>query len=121
VSGAADAATRRQAASYRDAEKDGSRVGALARIFRFLLWVIFVAWIVWLLRWLVRRAAQREGSARPPSMSARPLRRDPVCGTYVSEEVSYTLEHAGEVHHFCSLECRERFRARLTPKRAANG
>jgi YHS domain-containing protein len=107
---------------HREAEKDGSRVGTLARIFRFLLWAIFVAWIVWLVRKLVRSAAEREvraGESR--RMPARPLHRDPVCGTYVSEEVSFTLEDRGQVHHFCSLECRERFRAEFSPKRAANG
>jgi YHS domain-containing protein len=107
---------------HREAEKDGSRVGALARIFRFLLWVIFVAWIVWLVRKLVRSAAEREVRAGESGrMPARPLHRDPVCGTYVSGEVSFTLEDRGQVHHFCSLECRERFRAEFSPKRAANG
>jgi len=47
------------------------------------------------------------------------LRRDPVCGMFVSPEISFTLEQAGQVHHFCSDECRERFKSSLP--RAASG
>ena len=36
--------------------------------------------------------------------------RDPVCGIFVSTEVSYRLTEQGATLHFCSRECRERYR-----------
>ena len=41
----------------------------------------------------------------------KPLFRDPVCGTFVAAEISYPLELDGECLHFCSAECRARYRA----------
>jgi len=41
--------------------------------------------------------------------SAIPLHRDPWCGTYISPEISFPLEQAGQVLHFCSAECRARY------------
>jgi len=41
----------------------------------------------------------------------KPLVRDPVCGTFVATEISYPLELDGESLHFCSAECRDRYRA----------
>jgi len=41
--------------------------------------------------------------------SAISLHRDPWCGTYVSPEISFPLEQAGQVLHFCSAECRARY------------
>src|ERR1700682_1931741 len=38
--------------------------------------------------------------------SAISLHRDPWCGTHVSPEISFPLEQAGQVVHFCSGECR---------------
>ena len=43
------------------------------------------------------------------SGSAIPLHRDPWCGTYVSPEISFPLEQAGQMLHFCSAECRARY------------
>jgi YHS domain-containing protein len=39
------------------------------------------------------------------------LQKDPVCGTYVSVETSLKRIVHGHVYHFCSPECRNRFRA----------
>ena len=36
--------------------------------------------------------------------------RDPVCGIFVSTEVSYRLTEGGATLHFCSRECLERYR-----------
>jgi YHS domain-containing protein len=38
-----------------------------------------------------------------------PLHRDPVCGTYVSAEISFPLEQPGQILHFCSSECRAKY------------
>ena len=80
----------------------------LARIFTFILWLILATWLGRkLLGWLFGSAAQP--NSRTSSRGPQELQRDPWCGTYVSPDISHTLEHNGQVHHFCSEECRERF------------
>ena len=67
--------------------------------------------------WLVRKLeATLLGNTAPVSAprqdacrSAIPLHRDPCCGAYVSPEISFPLEQAGQVLHFCSAECRTRY------------
>ena len=60
--------------------------------------------------------ARAFGNAKPASVphppetrSAVPLHRDPWCGTHVSPEISFPLEQAGQIQHFCSAECRESY------------
>jgi len=35
--------------------------------------------------------------------------RDPVCGMFVSTELSHRLNQGGQTLHFCSQECLERY------------
>jgi YHS domain-containing protein len=35
--------------------------------------------------------------------------RDPVCGMFVSTELSHRLNRGAEILHFCSRECLERY------------
>ena len=35
--------------------------------------------------------------------------RDPVCGMFVSTELSHKLRQSGQTLHFCSRECLERY------------
>lgn len=37
------------------------------------------------------------------------LKKDPVCGTYVSASVAVTRRVKGEIIYFCSAECRDKF------------
>lgn len=37
------------------------------------------------------------------------LVRDPQCGTYLLPEQGFSVRLAGQVHHFCSEACRNRF------------
>lgn len=39
------------------------------------------------------------------------LKRDPVCGTYVAIDSSLKRVVHGQVLHFCSPECRDKYRA----------
>jgi YHS domain-containing protein len=39
------------------------------------------------------------------------LHQDPVCGTYVAAASSLRKISKGQVYHFCSEECRDRFQA----------
>jgi YHS domain-containing protein len=52
-------------------------------------------------------------SDRSPSSGPRmagELKRDPVCGTYVSTATSVKRTIGGQVVHFCSVECSEKYR-----------
>ncbi|MGA2134874.1 MAG: hypothetical protein ABSH50_21520 [Bryobacteraceae bacterium] len=39
------------------------------------------------------------------------LKKDPVCGTYVSAEVAVTQKASGQTVYFCSAACRDKYRA----------
>jgi YHS domain-containing protein len=39
------------------------------------------------------------------------LKKDPVCGTYVSTVGAVTKTIDGQLVHFCSKECRDKYRA----------
>jgi YHS domain-containing protein len=115
----------------------------LARIFRFLFWLLIVSWSVALLRrvlaWMVRGAmpaqseqdAARAGSAAgdgvgagsgdtQSGVAARKLVRDPVCGMHVAEVLAVPLRESGELVHFCSVDCRDKY-VNSTQRMAANG
>ena len=50
---------------------------------------------------------------RPPSRPAGTggeLKRDPVCGTFVAPAASVQKTVRGEVLHFCSPACRDKYR-----------
>jgi YHS domain-containing protein len=58
----------------------------------------------------VRRAPK---APQPPvAHTGGVLHKDPVCGTYVSGDSSITSTIDGQVVHFCSKECSQRYRAR---------
>jgi YHS domain-containing protein len=102
----------------------------LARVARFLFWLLVLSWSMWLLRhfvgWLLRKAElppQQDlaGSADAPSAGgARRLVKDPVCGMHVDETLSIPLREEGELVHFCSIACRDAY-VSSTRKLAANG
>jgi uncharacterized protein len=65
----------------------------------------------------VLRQAHRGETARSGSgdqqrdiPSATELKKDPVCGTYVPVATSLTRTINGSVVHFCSPECRDKYR-----------
>lgn len=100
-----------------------------ARVARFLLWLIFVSWSVWLLRrligWKLRDAANADprsadASNAAQTAAARRLVRDPVCGMHVDETLSIPLREGDELLHFCSLACRDAYAVEVR-KFAANG
>ena len=102
----------------------------LARTIRFLFWLLVISWSAWLLRrfvgWMLRKAvansqqpADASAAVQTPG-TARRLVRDPVCGTHVDETLSIPLREQGELLHFCSAACRDKY-ARSTQKFAANG
>jgi YHS domain-containing protein len=56
-------------------------------------------------------ARQAPSPAQPNVVVGGELKKDPVCGTYVSTGASVTRTVNGQVLHFCSKECRDKYRA----------
>ncbi|HEX5413337.1 MAG TPA: hypothetical protein VFZ27_15910 [Terriglobia bacterium] len=56
----------------------------------------------------VNRRSQN-GQKIPPKAAQGHTARDPVCGMFVSTEVSHRLEENGRVLHFCSKNCMENY------------
>jgi YHS domain-containing protein len=54
---------------------------------------------------------QAPSPPRPNVVAGGELKKDPVCGTYVSTGASVTRTVDGQVLHFCSKECRDKYRA----------
>ena len=52
------------------------------------------------------------GPRRSSAVTAGELKKDPVCGTYVSTAGSLTQIVDGSPVYFCSKECRDKYRAR---------
>jgi YHS domain-containing protein len=90
----------------------------------FFVEIVFPA-IVFLLLWSVAKSvlsavraafnAEPTGSAAgrpaPPTVQAGgELKKDPVCGTYVSTAVSISRNVRGQQVFFCSEECSRKFK-----------
>jgi YHS domain-containing protein len=105
----------------------------LSRILRFLFWLLVLSWSVALLRrvfrYLLKSAgipAASTGSGSTPgtvdaSGGSGRLVRDPVCGMHLAESLALAERIGGELVHFCSPECREKYSRGEGATRAANG
>jgi YHS domain-containing protein len=90
-------------------------------MFRFLVLEIVLPILFFtLLRAVVRSIFQSTKTAATPQTTARQsptvlvggeLKKDPVCGTYVSTAGAITKTIDGQLVHFCSKECRDKYRA----------
>jgi YHS domain-containing protein len=92
----------------------------MTRLLLYLLNLVFVIIIGWILNRIVRRLFGALGvHVRGPRVGSgtgnrtRVVRgetaRDPVCGMFVSTELSHRLTRGKETLHFCSRECLERY------------
>jgi YHS domain-containing protein len=87
----------------------------------FVLEILVPVLIFTLLRSILRslfqskRPVARNDAPRyqpqPQVVAGGELKRDPVCGTYVSTGSSVTRQVNGQLLHFCSTECRDKYRA----------
>ena len=85
-------------------------------LFRF---VVLPLLVLWLLRSILRSifgGLNSQVAAKParPAPTVSPggeLKKDPVCGTYVSADTSVTKRIDGQTLHFCSPGCRDKYRA----------
>jgi len=55
--------------------------------------------------------SEPEAQRRSPVPEGGELKKDPVCGTFVSTATSVKKSVGGAVIHFCSAECRDKFPA----------
>ena len=89
------------------------------RIFLVVLLIVFVRYVFM----AIGRGVRNPPPPRKPEKARQPaqdsgvsqgiLRKDPQCGTYVSEATSVKLENGGESHYFCSAACRDEYAKRF--------
>ena len=85
-------------------------------LFRLIIVPLLLFWVV---RTILRsifaglntQVAERPTKQMPKVSTGGELKKDPVCGTYVSEDTSITKRINGQVLHFCSPACRDKYRA----------
>ena len=91
----------------------------MAEVLETLVEIVFLlitarALYAGLRRLLAPTTAPRATRGSSPRQGARSsqgeMTRDPVCGMFVSTEVSRRLSRGGRTLHFCSDECLEKFR-----------
>ncbi len=83
-------------------------------LFRFLLLLVAIGFI----RYVIVTVARVISQAMNPSAPARQagqapggeLKQDPVCGTFVPASTSVKKTVNGELVHFCSVTCRDKFK-----------
>ena len=87
-------------------------------LFRFLILVVLIALIRYLFAVVSRAISQTFNPHTPSRASSAPssgnlggeLKQDPVCGTYVSTQTSVKKTINGELVHFCSSDCPDKFK-----------
>jgi YHS domain-containing protein len=47
----------------------------------------------------------------PPVPTGGELKKDPVCGTFISAATSIQQKIGEKTYYFCSVECRDKFKA----------
>jgi YHS domain-containing protein len=97
----------------------------MVRFLGYLINLVFITIIGWILARLIQRVfgtprIHSQGSwsaprrANPGQVVEGKTARDPVCGMFVSTELSHRLKRGNETLHFCSRECLERYKADAT-------
>jgi YHS domain-containing protein len=90
-------------------------------LFRVLGYLIGAVLVVTLLRSVLGVVLRGFAQLFQPSTSTpeRPskeglggeLKKDPVCGTFISPATAIQTSAGGTTHYFCSVECRDKFQA----------
>jgi YHS domain-containing protein len=53
---------------------------------------------------------QQKGPRVPVVPAGGELKKDPVCGTFISTATAMHKRVGGETYYFCSTECRDKFK-----------
>jgi YHS domain-containing protein len=91
-------------------------------MFRGLLYLIVAIVFISLLRSVIgiitkgfaeafHTAASGTAPRRPSVQAGGELKKDPVCGTFISTATALSRQVRGETYYFCSVECRDKFKA----------
>ena len=94
-------------------------------MFRVIFWLIAAVLIITVLRMVigvvlrgaasvVRGSGTERADRQPDVPRGGDLKKDPVCGTYVSAQASISTLENGERIYFCSTGCRDKYRARVS-------
>jgi hypothetical protein len=91
---------------------------------RFLLYLIVGVIVLSLLRSVLEAIGKTFSGGQAASQPSAPaassggdsrgqapqsLKKDPVCGTFVSAATAVLKSKGGETYYFCSAECRDKF------------
>jgi YHS domain-containing protein len=91
----------------------------LRLLFRLIILVVIFALIRYVVTTVARVFSQvmRPQAQQPPPRQQAPgsgvsgeLKQDPVCGTFVATASSVKKTVNGELLHFCSVACRDKFK-----------
>jgi YHS domain-containing protein len=95
-------------------------------MFRAIFYLLLTVFLISVVRGIIGIVLKGFGQMMNPGASAqggpRPanqvpltgeLKKDPVCGTYISAATSIKETVGGETHHFCSQQCRDKYVASL--------
>lgn len=87
----------------------------LRNVFRLMIIFIGAVFLRHVVVLIIRAFSQMTGVAtRPPAASREQsggeLKKDPVCGTFVAVASSIKTTVNGEIIHFCSTACRDKYR-----------
>ena len=84
----------------------------MGRLLKYLLLLVLFLFLRSFLRTLFASLQKTGKQPRPPQVpEGGELKRDPVCGTFIPVSTSITEKVNGELVHFCSEECRRKYRA----------
>lgn len=87
----------------------------LAYLFDLIVFVVIGRLVTMVIQRLFGRpqassASARSGAEQNPGQTRQgETVRDPMCGMFVSTELSHPLKENGQFLHFCSRECLERY------------
>jgi YHS domain-containing protein len=82
------------------------------RLFLVFIAALFVRRVVQLIVQGFSQASRAPGPPPPPEFRPQldgELKKDPVCGTFVAVSSSIKKTVNGEVVHFCSTACRDKY------------
>ncbi len=86
-------------------------IRSVLRLFAIFITALFLRQVV---SFVIRAFSRLAGPAERPVSAPREqmggeLKRDPVCGTFVAVTSSIKTTVNGEVIHFCSAACRDKY------------